>query len=475
MSYLFTYSTLEWLIRVVMTLVVIRRRLPAQTALAWLAVIFFIPVVGVVLYLLVGDNRLGRRRITTYRRIDAITRTARRLAAIDAHQARPDVGDAQQPMIRLAERISGNPIVGGNQVELLSDNNLVPRLVRDIDAAQHHVHLLTYIYRPDDTGRAVGEALRRAAKRGVQCRLLVDQVGSRPFLAGRYDDGLRADGVAVHSALPVAPIRRRLARIDLRNHRKLAVIDGRVGYAGSQNIVDANYGHKRAGAWIDLSGRFVGPVVHQLQLTFLSDWAFDANEQLGSPDLFPDLEPVGEVTAQAVPTGPTGDRETFRRVLLAALSSARRRIVLTTPYLIPDEATLLALEMAADRGVQVQIVVPALCDHPLVAAAGRSYYTRLLDADVEIYQFHPGMLHAKTITVDDAFGLLGSANMDIRSFDLNFELAVLLYGPQVTSTLRFAQQRYLSDSAPLARDAWAARPRWRSYLEDAAALFSPLL
>lgn len=476
MSYLTIYAIVEWVIRVGMVPVLLRRHLSPATTLAWLAIIFFQPAIGLVVYLLLGAPRLGRRRIRSYARVGAMTRTAARLAMLDARKGRPDVGAELHPVVLQAEHISGNPIVAGNTMELLADTEgTIDRLVADIDAASRHVHLLYYIFRDDTLGSRVCDALRRAAGRGVAVRLLVDAVGSRAFLGSSTCADLCELGCQVTAALPVAPLRRRLARLDLRNHRKLAVIDGRIGFAGSQNIIDADYGHKHAGVWIDLSGRFTGPVVHQLQLLFLSDWAFETDEHLAGDDLLPDLPVTGEVAAQCVPTGPTHDSESFRRVLVTALSSARRKIIITSPYLIPDEPTLLALYMAVDRGVDVQLVVPVHTDHWLVDAAGRSYIGEMLDNGVTIHHYQAGLLHAKTITVDDAFAVLGTANMDIRSFRLNFELNMLLYGEEVTALMRFAQQGYIHDSVVLSRDAWESRPLPAKLAEDAAALLSPLL
>lgn len=477
MAYFFTiYNIAEWVIRIVMVPVILRRRLTASASLAWLAIIFFLPVVGLGFYLLIGDARLGKRRMRSYQRVGSLTRTAARMAMIDSRKRRPDVGPDLVPVVLQAERISGNPIVGGNHVELLADTiGTIDRVIADLDAAKHHIHMVYYIFRADTLGCRVCDALERAAGRGVAVRLLVDAVASRHFLRGERIHKLREVGVDVRASLPVAPFRRPLWRLDLRNHRKLTIVDGRVAIAGSQNVVDADYGHKKAGAWIDLSGRYTGPVVHQFQLVFLSDWVFETDEDLTDDHLFPDLPPVGEIAAQCVPTGPTHDGESFRRVVLAALGAARRKIIITSPYLVLDEPTILALAMAVDRGVDVQIVIPYRSDHPIVDSAGRAYLTDLLDAGVVIHRYKPGLLHAKTITVDDAFAVLSSANFDIRSFELNFELNALLYGPQVTSTLRFAQQAYINDSVPLTQEEWAKRSVVQQYVDEAAALLSPLL
>jgi cardiolipin synthase A/B len=470
------FASAEWGIRIVMIAVILRRRFAPGTAMAWLVLILFLPELGLLIYLLLGVNHLGRRRARSHRLAVAQARARQAPDTLSRYAVRPEIDPQQRNMILQAERISGNPIVAGNGVELIPDaDSLTDHLTADIDAAQHHAHLLYYIFSPDTIGQRIGDALIRARKRGVACRLLADAAGSRAlFRSGLYHD-LLSNGVEVHAMLPVAPWRRKLARIDLRNHRKVAVVDGTSAYAGSHNAVNEDYGHKHAGKWVDLSGRFTGPVVAQCQQLFCEDWKFETDQTLEGENLFPAIEPAGEIAAQVVPTGPNHEGESFRRVLIAALAAARRQIIMTTPYLVPDEPTLLALAMAADRGAQVDLVVPKKSDHPIVAAAGRYYYQTLLEAGVNIHTYNGGMLHAKTITVDDSFALLGSANLDIRSFYLNFEVNVLLYGQQVTQHLRFAQQRYLSQCDPVVLSAWRKRSALKQYAEGAASLFSPLL
>ena len=475
--FLFLITVSEWIIRIVMVAVILRRRFTPSTALAWLALVMFLPELGLIVYLLLGVNHLGRRRAQSHSQAVSQARTRNLPDSLSRYAKRPEIDPKQRNMILQAERISGNPIVAGNDVELIVDSDeLCKKLSADIDAAEHHAHLLYYIFRPDEIGQRIGDALIRARKRGVDCRLLADAAGSRAmFKSGLYRE-LLSHGVEVHDMLPASLWRKKLARIDLRNHRKVAVIDGRVAYAGSHNVVSEDYGHKHAGKWVDLSGRFSGPVVAQFQQLFCEDWAFETNQALHDHDLlFPRLEPTGEMAAQLVPTGPNHEGESFRRVRIAALAAAQRHIIMTTPYLVLDEPTLLALAMAADRGVKVELVVPQKSDHPVVAAAGKYHYQTLLEAGVHIHTYKAGMLHAKTITVDDSFALLGSANLDIRSFYLNFEVNVLLYGEQITQHLRFAQQNYLNDCEPILLSAWLNRPLVKQYAEGVASLFSPLL
>jgi cardiolipin synthase len=262
--------------------------------------------------------------------------------------------------------------------------------------------------------------------------------------------------------------------MDMRNHRKLAVIDGRIAYCGSHNLVNRDY-FGRHGPWFDLTGRFTGPVVCELASVFAEDWAFETG-QLIDPPRFDDCpSDAGGTPMQVVSTGPSAVGETYRRVLLAAVQSARSHVILTTPYFVPDEPTLVSLLMAADRGVDVKLILPERSDHMFTAAAGRAHFSKLLEAGVSIFLHHDGLLHSKTLTVDNAFALIGSANVDVRSFNLNFELSVLLYGRSVTERLRAVQTRYLADSDAIDAATWNKRSAIRQYSDRAMSLISPLL
>jgi cardiolipin synthase len=367
------------------------------------------------------------------------------------------------------------PVVDGNSICFYSDTNVViDRLVAEIDAAQNHVHLLFYIFRDDEVGRRVAEALVRARRRGVACRVLADGVGSR-VLFRRLAPELRRHGAEVHPVLPVNLLRRPLARLDLRNHRKLAVIDGRVAFAGSQNIVEASYGHRRAGRWHDVMGRIAGPVVHDFQEVFLEDWFHETDELLEGPELYPAIEPQGPVAMQVVPTGPDLPTEAFQALLVEAIFMARRRVVITSPYFIPSDATVLAMRLAVLRGVTVSLILPKHSDHRLVDAAGSFYWESLMHSGVNVYLYYAGMLHAKTLTVDDEFAMFGSANYDIRSFDINFELNVLLEDQQAVAELYSLQSHYMELSTLATFDDGPSRT-WGGRLKaNLAKLFSPLL
>ncbi|NUQ62739.1 MAG: cardiolipin synthase [Pirellulales bacterium] len=465
----------EWMIRlIVLPIIVLRKERPA-TCLAWLAIVFFEPWIGLGAYLLVGENRLGRDRLKRRRRRRAVLETSeypklgsRRLdgAALE-HES--------HPLMDLAEQVVGLPIVGGNQVAFYSNTDqVVDRLVEAIDRATSHVHLLFYIFRDDYVGRRVADALVRAQCRGAACRVLADAVASRLMFRSLGRE-LRAQGVEIHPVLPVNLIRRPFARLDLRNHRKLAVIDGSVAFTGSQNIVEASYGHSRGGVWHDVMARITGPVVHDLAGVFLEDWFHETGEVLDRPELFPPVAADGRVAMQVVPTGPDLPTEAFQAVLVEAIFRARRSVVITSPYFIPSEAMLLALRLAVLRGVAVSLIVPRRSDHLLVDAAGSFYWEQLLHSGVHVYLFPEGLLHAKTLTIDNEFAMFGSANYDIRSFDLNFELNVLLQGPEAVAELCMLQNEYMAMSNLAGFDDGPSRT-WGGRLKaNFAKLFSPLL
>jgi cardiolipin synthase len=441
--------------------------------------VFLHPYIGIFLYWLVGETRLGPVRAERHRQLVIAHRSGRESSGgggtggDDGAQ----VPSEYQPMVLQAQKISDMSVLPGNAMELMTDTaQLAARLVTDIDAAKSYAHLLYYMFEPDETGERVAAALMRAAQRGVRCRVLADAVASRTLLQRSVlREKLEAAGVQIAAALPVAPIRRRLPRMDLRNHRKLAIIDGAIAYAGSHNLINPDYGGRRGAPWFDLTGRFAGPVVDELAIVFQEDWAFETGDEPDGPSAYDLGRVAGNVAMQVVPTGPIFPNETYRRVLLAAVQSARRRLILTTPYFVPDDPTLVALSMAADRGVDVTLVVPLMPDHMFTAAAGRASFARLMGAGIQIWQYRPGLLHAKSTTVDDAFAMIGSANIDVRSFNLNFELSVLMYGRQATDAVRAVQMQYLADSQRLDPAAWDRRGVVRRYGEGAIALLSPVL
>ena len=468
----------EFSLRVILgAVIIVRSRGTPAVRLAWLVLLLAVPVVGLVAYLLFGEARLGRRRLQRYRRsAEQIS-----LGNLEYASAKPpvaaDIPDVDRQIAYLAESVGGNIPQGGHALSLYGDTDLfIQALVQDIDAATAHCHLLFYIFLTDHSGTRVAEALIAAAGRGVACRLLVDGVGSKSFLRSDLRRRLVAGGVRVVAALPAHLLRMLLARIDLRNHRKIAVFDGMIGYSGSQNIADAAFAVKSKYApWVDVMVRIEGPAVRDLQVLFAQDWYLDTDEVLTDLLAIRPRETPGGHTVQVIGTGPARRNEAMLQMIQVTFHAAREELILTTPYFVPDEATLTALCTTALRGVAVSLVVPARNDSPLVAAASRSYYAQLLEAGVTIHEFEHGLLHAKTITIDRRLAVITTANIDRRSFDLNFEVSTLVYATDFASQLRMMQKSYINGSTPVNHAAWSKRGWPRKLLENGLGMVSPLL
>jgi cardiolipin synthase len=385
----------------------------------------------------------------------------------------PDVGPALAQAVTLVEKLGQSPILGGNAIELLVDyDGTIARLVADIDRAENHVHLLFYIFADDGATAPVVEALGRVAQRGVRCRVLADALGSRSGLR-TLGPKLKALGVAVHGMLPVRLVPWKKARLDLRNHRKIAVIDGRVGYTGSQNLVAAEF--KEGITYEELMVRVTGPVVLELQYVFAADWFLETREVLDCETEFPGPEIAGDVSAQVLPSGPAFPTQNNQRLVVGLVHGARKQVVLTTPYFIPDEPLLQAMHTAVLRGVDVHLVVSEQSDQWVVGLAQKSYYEELLEAGVQIHFYRRDFLHAKHLSIDDAVAVIGTSNLDIRSFVLNAEVMLMIYDSGVTARLAAEQERYFANSRLLTLAEWGQRSFGSRWAQNLARLLSPLL
>jgi len=464
-----------WMIRLLLLPAIVLRKEKPAACLFWLAIVFLEPWMGAIFYLLLGENRLGRRRLARRQRRHLEFLGAGHHGVEPQHVIAAGFAPGPENQCYTAAQLGGLPLVGGNTVELMTrPDTVIDRLIADIDAAEHHVHLLFYIYADDHIGQRVAAAMVRARARGVACRLLADGVGSRRLFR-RLAPQLRQQGIEVLPALPVNLLRMGLARMDLRNHRKLAIIDGRIAYTGSQNVIRPSYGHRRAGVWHDIMARIRGPVVQQLQDIFLEDWFHESGELLEDPALFPPAVIAGNVAVQVVPTGPDAATDEFQDLIVKAIFLAQQCVVITSPYFVPNEAMLLALRLAAQRGVRVDLVVPRKSDHPVVDAAGAFYCEHLMRFGARVFRYQRGMLHAKTLTVDDRFAMFGSANYDIRSFTLNFELNLILHDPGTVAQLRRLQEGYQRHSLIARPGTWPSRSWLNQFKMNLAKLLSPLL
>ncbi len=468
-------------IRVGLAVRVIMRRRPVGVTLAWLALVLGFPLMGAVAYLLFGELRLGHRRALRAERIhepyERWLAELRGRADVDWEATCHD----GEPLARLSEAAIGIPALPGNHLKLLADwESAFASIVQDIDEAKRTCHLEFYIWHAGGWADEVAAALKRAAARGVTCRVLLDDVGSRDFLRSVAVGELRDAGVEVQAALPASLLRMVFVRFDLRMHRKIVVIDGRISYTGSMNLVDPRYFKQDAGVgqWVDAMVRMEGPAVEAMAITFLEDWTLESPDDIDrlreTGDVHP-MRPRGEAPVQVLPSGPAQNSDAIERILLAAIYQARSELILTTPYFVPNEAILMALISAAERGVEVTLIVPARVDSLLVRWASQAFKGDLANAGVRILLYEGGLLHTKSVTIDGRMALFGSLNLDPRSLFLNFEITIAIYDAAVTRELRAVQLSYAEKARTMDVQEWLDRKVVTRFLENTARLAGPLL
>jgi cardiolipin synthase len=410
---------------------VILQRRESGATLAWIMVIVLVPFLGLLAFWVFGSTRLRLRR-SKRRRIEAQLAPALHKLQAQSSTALP-VADLPPSLLQLAEKLDEAGPQSGNEVVLLRQGPAAFDALEDaFDHSRHHIHLVYYIWEPDRTGARLRDALTRACRRGVEVRLLLDDVGSRSARQGFFQ-GLLAAGGQVERFLPINPLSRQLA-LNNRNHRKIVVVDGDTGFTGGMNVGDDYAGLGEP--FRDLHARICGPVVHSLQEVFCQDWYHACGEDLVSAVYFPRITGSGAVWAQLLASGPADERwRAIHTLLFAAINLAQQRVWIETPYFVPDSPIVMALQTAALRGVDVRLLLPGRSDHPLVLYAGRSFLDQLLAAGVRVFEVQDTMPHAKTVTIDGVFSTLGSANMDQRSFRLNFEANLFFYSAEVTAEM----------------------------------------
>jgi cardiolipin synthase len=449
------------------------RREPAAR-LAWVIVIIAAPIIGSLAYLLLGETRVRRRRLGR-----AIEEGLPRPPACSAATRALDHSAHAAPF-KLARTINRLFPAGGNRARLAADSDsAIAEMVADIDTAATSVHLSTYIWLADDNGLKIKDALIRAARRGVAVRCLADALGSRRFIRSHHWRELVASGVLTRPALPFGNLLRTLVRgrLDLRNHRKALIVDNAVAWVGSQNLADPEFRIKpRFAPWVDIMTRWEGPVARDCQFLFASDWMSERGDDI-SNDLTEPEPPRWDagITAQVIGTGPILEFDAMPACFAELIHSAREELVVTTPYFVPDEQLLYALVTAARRGVRTTLVLPRRNDSLFVAEASRSYYDELVGAGARIFEFRKGLLHAKTMVVDGRVGLIGSANLDRRSFELNFENNILFADEAFASAIRDRQDAFVAQSDEVTGADIQAFGFGRRLAQNFFAMLGPLL
>jgi len=454
-----------------------------STGMAWLLLILIEPIIGFTVFLLVGRISLERGR--TARQAEAVAvmreRAARQVNVID-----PPLPPAVERITALNHRLGALPIVDGNTVAMREGyREVIEEIAAEVDRATSYVHVEFYIVALDDFTRPLFEAMARAADRGVAVRFLFDHVGTFRIPGyRRLLRWLRTTSIDWHPMLPIAPLRGRFRRPDLRNHRKIAVVDGRIAWTGSLNLTEPGYNkrrnHRLGRAWVELMVRVEGPAVASLNAVFASDWyaetaaSVDHHQAPAVDGVLPTREP-GEVACQVVPSGPGVATENNLRMFTSLLYAATERISITSPYFVPDESLLYAVTTAAQRGIPVELFVSELSDQFMVGRAQASYYKALLEAGIRIYLYPaPFILHSKHFTIDTRIAVIGSSNMDMRSFALNYEISLMVADEGVAAAMREVEDHYRAISRELTLDEWSQRSRGARYVDNVMRLTAAL-
>ncbi|ASS77258.1 cardiolipin synthase [Tumebacillus algifaecis] len=455
----------------------LENRNPGKT-ISWLIVLTVLPILGFVLYLLLGRNvqkrRMFRHKHLKGNRLESIVE--QQLQQLSEEELLPGYGMEQKKrLVRLSLNNSLSPLTSNNRFTVLTDGQQkFKELFAELERAEDHIHLMYYIFRDDEIGQDTRKLLIRKRQEGVEVRVMVDGLGSHKTPKAFFQEMERA-GIEVAVFFPLKfPFLTN--RLNFRNHRKIVVIDGKVGFLGGMNIGDEYLSRdQKLGFWRDTHLAVHGDSVQMLQRAFLNDWFFVTRKPINAPKYYPKPEQAGTMLVQIVPSGPDAEFDSIRQMFFTACATAEKRIYLQTAYFIPDDSIIMALKMAALSGVDVKLIVQGVPEYRLTYWASRSYFTELLSAGVKLYLYQKGILHTKVLLVDDEVGCLGSANFDIRSFLLNFEIGAFLYNHEFVERLTKDFVQDLQDSVQVEQEVYFNRPLKDRLRESGARLLSPIL
>nr|WP_312385344.1 phospholipase D-like domain-containing protein [Moraxella sp. CTOTU47579] len=513
---------------------VIQQQRRQSVAIAWIAVLFALPVVGIIGYMLFGETNIGHQYRKRSLMVQKLLRDFANAHQIDFNKISENLDTEARQLSNIALLKTGLGVYDNHTLTLITDaDHIFASLLADIRAANTMILLEFYIVSPQGRVIELLEALMAATQRGVSVHLLADSVGSHAFFRSSWVQKLRDADVFVHESLPVGLFKTIVKRIDIRNHRKLAIFDSCYGYTGSFNLIDPDFfkQNEHVGKWIDVMIRVeshdtvnsvkamslvtttdisaetnanfsnLEKIVNRFTKSLYIDTSKlhhrklqheanargagqNANTRVAQPPLLKILPlqsslqaypSVSQVSLQLIPSAPELTGHVIYETLVCAIFAAKKQVVITTPYFVPDDALLLAMTTAAKRGVKVILNVPKKVDSLLVQFASQAYFEPLLSAGVQIYLFNAGLLHAKILCVDDDYCLFGTVNMDMRSFYLNMEVSMAIYNRTMTQQMLTCQHEYLQQSEPLQRDGWQQRSFGAKFLDNAIRLFSPLL
>ncbi|MEB8431655.1 cardiolipin synthase [Cocleimonas sp. KMM 6892] len=455
----------------------------SSIALAWITFIMTFPVVGVGLYFLIGERRIGPNRSNNIQQVRSYQKKFSSLSKTSPEtfidwSKQPE---AAQSMSKLGHSMAATYAVTGNAFELFPEaHSVFTHILDDIDKAKRNIFMEFYVWSEGGYADKVALALIKAAERGVKCHILVDDIGGGKWWNSEQAKALDHAGIKLLKALPVGIFRTLVGRTDLRLHRKIIIIDEITAWTGSMNMVDPEFFKQDSGVgqWVDAMVRLQGPIVIPLAETVMGDWVVERNKSaqslIASVD-FSAAKQCGDSNMQVIASGPGQTNDALLQMILALIYAAREEIVLTTPYLIPDDSLLVALRGAAARGVDVTLVVPEKVDSFLTRHASESYFEELLGANIQIARYHHGLLHTKSISVDNALSMFGTANIDMRSMWVNYEVSLFIYDQSFTRQLRTLQQTYIDGANQIELTEWNQRSFLRKFMQNILRLASPLL
>ncbi len=457
----------------VVLVIITDNRNPLKT-LPWILVLVLAPGAGLAIYFFFGQN-LSKRRIISRRTRKRIT------TRLEENDAAGGTGIPPQrlPLARLLSQTAlAVPLYGSRLTPYVDGKTKMDALLEAIAGARHHIHIQYYIFSDDETGRRLRDALTAKAREGVEVRILYDDVGCTGVKKAFFE-GMRADGIEAYSFLHVK-FPRFTSKVNYRNHRKIGVIDGRIGFIGGMNVADRyvlgiERGNGKRERWRDTHFRIEGSGVAGLQASFLSDWSATTKQAVGGPAYFPAPERLTDNVMQIVPSGPLGKWRTLLQAVEYAVSRAAQRVWIETPYYLPSETLNAALQEAALAGIDVRLMLPERSDSRVGDLASHSYLDDMVQAGVKIAFYTPGFLHSKLLLIDDDLAVVGSANMDFRSFEHNFEVNAFVYDRAFNARLAAIYETDLGDCRRVTPGDWFRRPRTRRWAESFMRIFSPLL
>lgn len=470
---------LDWAIKIAFLLYIPRKRKPSS-AIAWLLVIFLLPFIGIILFVIIGSPKLSRKRRRIQQQVDDLISQNTKKMPNEFGSLNTAQKNRIESIVDLNRSLGKLPSKAGNKIKVLPDYNIaIDDLVSEIKKSKEFVHLEYFILALDETTQPLFEAMAAAVKRGVKVRVMFDFMGHRAYPRKREMKKLLTSiGVDWHMMLPFKISLNQYNRIDLRNHRKILVVDDRVAYIGSQNLIDRTYHRKDKIYYDELVIKINGPLVRHCAAIFAGDWYAETGEKLTkliNPKFRPLPAAAGDVVTQLVPSGPGYDTLNNSKLFVSLFHKAQNKIVITNPYFVPDEAILDAVTSAAHRGVDVSIINSEAMDQLIVGHAERSYYQELMAAGIKIYLYKkPILLHSKHITIDDDIAVIGSSNMDIRSFELDLECTVVAYSKSVVRDLAKVQQKNIARSIKVNPKTWHQRPFRHKLLDSVSRLTSAL-